>query len=112
MPSTWTAKGVLAFLVAREEEFRAAQRAKKGMKRFFKRTNTAFFDQWEDQDNEEYEDPKPLLTKSGKISKRARQPQPQVVKKFVTTEEWKKDREKNVTTLVREFVLSITGRIS
>ncbi|TEB32188.1 hypothetical protein FA13DRAFT_1709218 [Coprinellus micaceus] len=96
MPSTWTAKGVLVFPVAREEEFRAAQRAKKGMKRFFKRTNTAFFDQWENQDDKEYEDLKPLLTKSGKISKQARQPQPQVVKKFATTEEWKKDREKKI----------------
>lgn len=75
-------------------EFKAAQKSKRGMKNFFKRVNIDFFDKWQSQSDEEYEPPKALLTKKGKLSKRARQPQPRQIKIFETLEEWIKDRER------------------
>ncbi|TEB19580.1 hypothetical protein FA13DRAFT_1802060 [Coprinellus micaceus] len=93
MPTTWQAIGQLAFLEARVDEFKATQKAKKGMTKIFKRVNLDFHDIWEEQKDKEYEPLKPLLTKKGKLSKRARQPQAKI---FATKEDWMKDRERKI----------------
>jgi hypothetical protein len=94
MPLSWQARGQLAFLQSRVGEFKAAQRARKGLKKFYKTTFNDFFELYPNQDSEVYDPPPAKLTKKGKVSKCQVRTGPREVKKFETVELWMRDRER------------------
>ena len=84
----------MSFLQSRVGEFKATQRARKGMKKFYKTTFNDFFELYPSPDSKIYDPPAVKLTKKGKVSKRQPRTEPREMKKFETVELWMRDRER------------------